>query len=185
MADILQNSVFDSEELEREREVILQEIGQAHDTPDDIIHDHFQEISYQNQSLGRPILGPSSIIKRMDRETLMQFMRHHYDPNQIVLVASGNVTHEHVVEWASDTLSLPPCDHTAPILPANFVGGDFRQSRDLEQLHLLLGMQGPSAIDARHYDGVLLLLFLEVAWPHVFSKKSGKNGDSSIPSIPI
>jgi predicted Zn-dependent peptidase len=155
LADILQNSIFDPAELEREREVILQEIGQCHDTPDDVIHDHFQEVSYPNQPLGRPILGPSTLIKRMSRDVLIDFMTRHYDPKNIVLVASGNVNHDQIVEWAETLLSLKPIEDKPIFTPATFVGGDFREQKDLEQLHFLMGLVGPSATEDRYYDGLL------------------------------
>lgn len=160
LTDILQNSVFDQQELEREREVILQEIGQCYDTPDDIIHDYFQEVSYPNQSLGRPILGPSSIVKAMSRETLMDFMNQNYDPHRMVLVASGNVDHEQIVEWAESMLSLKNGKEKAPYESPKFVGGDFRQKRELEQLHLLMGMKGPGAQADDYYDGQLFSTIL-------------------------
>src|SRR5690349_438520 len=78
LADILQNSAFDAEELERERAVILQEIGQANDTPDDIIFDHFQERAYPDQAMGRPVLGRADIIRRIDRDTVAGYLRRNY-----------------------------------------------------------------------------------------------------------
>src|SRR5690348_15112649 len=91
LADILQHSVFDSAELERERTVILQEIGQANDTPDDIIFDLFQERAYPDQAMGRPVLGRSEIIRRIDRDTVAGYMRRHYAARGMLLAASGNV----------------------------------------------------------------------------------------------
>ena len=78
LADILQNSTFEPEELERERTVILQEIGQANDTPDDIIFDHFQECAYPDQPMGRPVLGRPEIIRRLGREAVIGYLRDHY-----------------------------------------------------------------------------------------------------------
>src|SRR5690348_17758182 len=72
LADILQHSVFDPAELDRERTVILQEIGQAIDTPDDIIFDLFQERAFPDQAMGRPVLGRSEIIRRIDRDSVAQ-----------------------------------------------------------------------------------------------------------------
>src|SRR3546814_8076105 len=74
LSDILQHSVFDPAELEREREVIIQEIGQSEDTPDDIIFDHLQETAYPAQSLGRPILGSVERVTNMGRADLQGFM---------------------------------------------------------------------------------------------------------------
>ncbi len=155
LTDIFQNSVFDPKELEREREVILQEIGQSHDTPDDVIHDYFQEVTYPGQPLGRPILGPASIVKSMTRDVLIDFMSKHYDPNEILLVASGNVNHDQILEWTNEMLSLKGVDPRTPLVPANFIGGDFREKRDLEQLHFLMGLQGPGAKETTYYDGLL------------------------------
>src|ERR1700677_713734 len=75
IGDILTHSAFEPEELERERGVILQEIGQANDTPDDIIFDHFQEVAYPAQSLGRPILGTEEGIREMPRTALTGYMQ--------------------------------------------------------------------------------------------------------------
>lgn len=160
LTDILQNSIFDPAEMEREREVILQEIGQSYDTPDDIIFDYFQETAYPNQSLGRPILGPASLVKSMSRETLIDFMKKHYNPEQMVLVASGNIDHKSLLSWAEDMLDLPKAAPVEDYAPAQFVGGDFRQARELEQLHFLLGMKGPGAQDPDYYDGTIFSTIL-------------------------
>src|SRR5690242_8693793 len=85
IGDILTHSTFIPEELERERGVILQEIGQANDTPDDIIFDHFQSTAYPNQPMGRPTLGTEDVIRHMRRETLTGYMAHHYGPSRTVI----------------------------------------------------------------------------------------------------
>src|SRR5580692_6604590 len=77
IADILRNSVFDPDELQRERGVILQEIGQALDTPDDLIFDQFQEIAYPDQGLGRPVLGQAEIIRKIKRKSIADYMTQH------------------------------------------------------------------------------------------------------------
>src|SRR6202161_681453 len=93
LADILQNSNFEPAEMERERQVILQEIGQANDTPDDIIFDHFQERAFPLQPLGRPILGTEDGIREMPRTTLTGYMRRHYAPQNVVVAAAGKLEH--------------------------------------------------------------------------------------------
>ncbi len=89
LADILQHSTFDPEELERERTVILQEIGQANDTPDDIIFDHFQECAYPEQAMGRPVLGRPEIIRGLARDAVVAYLRDHYGARRMVLAAAG------------------------------------------------------------------------------------------------
>src|SRR5215470_6404770 len=91
LADILQNSVFDPTELDRERTVILQEIGQANDTPDDIIFDLFQERAYPDQAMGRPVLGRPEIISAITRDQVSSYLGTNYAAPRMVLAAAGNV----------------------------------------------------------------------------------------------
>src|SRR3954452_17372386 len=100
IGDILTHSVFEPEEMERERGVILQEIGQANDTPDDIIFDHFQEQAYPGQAMGRPVLGSPEIIRQLPREAIVAYLRDHYGASRMVLSAAGNLEHEQIVELA-------------------------------------------------------------------------------------
>ena len=93
IADILRNPVLDNGEIEVERGVILQEIGQALDTPDDVIFDWLQEKAYPNQPIGRTILGPSERVSNFSREDLSGFISQHYGPDQMILAAAGAVDH--------------------------------------------------------------------------------------------
>jgi len=94
IADILLNPVFDPREIEVERGVILQEIGQANDTPDDVIFDWLQEASYRDQPLGRTILGPTERVSAFSRDDLASFVSEHYCPGQMILAAAGAVDHD-------------------------------------------------------------------------------------------
>lgn len=155
LSDILQNSTFDPTELEREREVIIQEISQSKDTPDDIIFDHFQEAAYPDQPFGRPILGPAGLIKKMPRETLMTFMDTLYTPDNMILVASGNVDHDEMVKQAEDCLSAIPSRKQPAPDGAVFKGGNYRENRKLEQLHTLFGFEGDAVTSDNYYTTVL------------------------------
>ncbi len=75
LADILQHSIYDAEELQRERAVVLQEIGQAEDTPDDIIFDHFQEAAYPSQAMGRPTLGRAEVVRDLSRDVVAGYLQ--------------------------------------------------------------------------------------------------------------
>ena len=108
LADILQNSTFDPDELERERTVILQEIGQANDTPDDIIFDYFQECAYPEQAMGRPVLGRPEIIRSLSRDAVVAYLRDHYGAQRMVLAAAGNLEHERLLDLADTLLSGLP-----------------------------------------------------------------------------
>ncbi|MFZ8972290.1 MAG: M16 family metallopeptidase, partial [Paracoccaceae bacterium] len=98
--DILQNSIFEEKEIEVERGVILQEIGQSLDTPDDVIFDWLQDISYPDQALGRTILGPSERVKNFSRANLIDFIAQHYHPERMILSAAGGIDHDEIIRLA-------------------------------------------------------------------------------------
>ncbi len=151
IADILQNSVFDETELERERAVVLQEIGQTRDTPDDIVFDHFQETAYPGQAIGRSILGPPEIVGAMSRDVLRGYMSAHYTAPRMVVSAAGNLDHDAFVEQVTRGFEgLEGGDGVAPE-PARYGGGDAREERDLEQVHLILGFEGVPYRDDDYY----------------------------------
>src|SRR5579859_8147146 len=100
LADILTSPTFDAVELERERQVVLQEIGQARDTPDDIVFDHLQSVIYPNQPMGWPILGEDHTVESFRREDLRAYMDSNYRTGDMTLVASGAVAHEEIVALA-------------------------------------------------------------------------------------
>jgi predicted Zn-dependent peptidase len=156
LADILQYSIFDPEELDRERTVILQEIGQANDTPDDIIFDHFQECAYPDQAMGRPVLGKPEIIRELGREAVIAYLRDHYSARRMVLAAAGNVEHEQLVDLAEKMLSGFPAERSVETEPAFYAGGEWREERDLEQLHLVLGFPGVVLSDPDFYAASVL-----------------------------
>src|SRR6266702_5616741 len=156
LSDILQYSTFDPEELERERSVILQEIGQANDTPDDIIFDHFQERAFPDQAMGRPVLGHPEIIRRLSRESVIAYLRDHYGAARMVLSASGNLDHDRFVALADKLLSAMPAERAVTTEPARYAGGEYRQGRDLEQLHLVLGFPGIPLGDPDYYAASVL-----------------------------
>src|SRR3954465_13272522 len=117
IGDILTHSTFEPEELERERTVILHEIGQANDTPDDIIFDHFQERAFPAQAVGRPVLGSPGISRRLPREQVMAYLRDHYGATRMVLSASGNLDHDRIVDLADRLFSGMPAQRPLPAPP--------------------------------------------------------------------
>jgi predicted Zn-dependent peptidase len=142
LADILQHSRFDEDELARERDVVLQEIGQANDTPDDIIFDHFQETAFPDQPLGRPVLGRPEVVAGMTRDALTGYMGASYRGGRMVLAAAGNLQHEELVALAMQSFAGLGNGATPPRAAASYAGGDFREPRELEQVHLVLGFPG-------------------------------------------
>ena len=143
ISDIVLNPVFDTKEIEVERHVILQEIGQALDTPDDVIFDWLQEASYPDQAFGRTILGPSERVSSFTRGDLTRFVGEHYGPDQMILSAAGGVDHDRIVAEATAIFGgLKPVG-PALIQPAAFQGGERREVKDLEQVHFALAFEAP------------------------------------------
>ena len=151
IADIVLNPVFDPKEIETERHVILQEIGQALDTPDDIIFDWLQEVSYPNQPFGRTILGPAERVGAFQRDDLTGFVREHYAPNQMILSASGGVDHDAIVRQAEALFGHLKAQGASNILPARFDGGEKRKVKKLEQAHFALAFEAPGYRDEAVY----------------------------------
>ena len=146
--DILQNSLFEEKEIEVERGVILQEIGQSLDTPDDVIFDWLQDISYPDQALGRTILGPSERVKNFSRANLIDFIAQHYHPERMILSAAGGIDHDEIIRLAEASFGTLP-KRAAPenFGKAKFVGGEFRKEKSLEQAHVALAFESPSYRD--------------------------------------
>ena len=156
LADILQHSTFDAGELERERTVILQEIGQAQDTPDDIIFDLFQERAFPAQPMGQPVLGRAEIIKAMNRDAVAGYQKRTYAAPGMTLVAAGNLMHDQLVGLAERAFGDLAAKSEAHTEPARYEGGDTREARDLEQVHVLLGFPGFSFLDRDYYAASVL-----------------------------
>src|SRR5882724_6895627 len=98
LSDILANPSFVPDELEREKSVIVQEIGAAQDTPDDVVFEHLNELCYPDQPMGRSLLGTAKTLKRFDRDMLRGYLATHYRGPDMVVAAAGAVDHKRVVE---------------------------------------------------------------------------------------
>ena len=156
VSDIVLHSTFDAGELDRERAVILQEIGQANDTPDDVIFDWFQETAYPDQPLGWPILGRADIIRALPREVLTDYIGAQYGPDRMILAAAGNLDYAALAKGAAAAFDgLTPAT-SGPAAPGRYTGGDRREVRDLEQAHLVLGFEGIGFDDPDYYAAAVL-----------------------------
>jgi predicted Zn-dependent peptidase len=160
IGDILTHSTFEPEELERERSVILQEIGQANDTPDDIIFDYFQATAYPDQSLGRAVLGSAEVIRGMGRSVLTGYMGRNYSHGNIVVAATGKLEHAAIVDLVRKHFGDLPSGPASPFEAATYTGGEFREDRDLDQVHLLLGFPSVGYSDPDYYTTLLLSTLL-------------------------
>jgi predicted Zn-dependent peptidase len=158
-ADILLNSEFSEEEIERERQVILQEISMVDDTPDDLIHELFSSEFWQEHPLGLPVLGSRQSVTKAEYEQLKIFFRKYYQPENIIISAAGNLNHQNFVDlwedhFGENTLvpsSIPDRSSPTPAPAFNRV-----YYKPIEQVHLLLGLNGLAVNDERRYSLLLL-----------------------------
>jgi predicted Zn-dependent peptidase len=151
IADILINPSYEPAELERERQVVLQELGQARDTPDDIVFDHLQSAIYPGQALGWPILGNEETVSRFAPTHLRDYAGARYRAKNMVLVSSGAVAHDAMVRMVQEKFAGLSAGDAAPTPAAHYVGGDFREVDDLEQAHIVYGFPGLRASDPDFY----------------------------------
>ena len=160
IGDILQHSVMDAEELAREQAVVLQEIHQAHDTPDDIVFDHFQEVAFPDQAMGRPVLGRPEVVKNMGAESIRAYMDHNYSAERIVVAAAGNLDHDVFTRLVEETFTALPEFEASTREPGRYGGGDYREERDLEQVHVVFGAEGIAFDDQGFYAASVLSTIL-------------------------
>ena len=157
LLDIFLNSLFDPEELERERLVVLQEISMVEDTPDEFTHVLLGETAYQGNSLAQPILGTPKTVQAINQEKILDYLGRSYGPDKIVVAAAGKVYHEAFVD-----LVAPELNKIHPIVAANNRQGPVLRSKskvftkDLEQVHIAWATKAPNAADPRRYVSTLL-----------------------------
>jgi predicted Zn-dependent peptidase len=160
VADLITGARFDEAELIKERDVVLQELGQAEDTPDDIVFDHLQAAAFADQPLGRPILGTADSVSALSRDQLIAYRDAHYRGETTVLAAAGKVDHAALVALAEQHLGGLPGGARPAAHPARWTGGTLITDRDLEQTHLTLALPSVSATDPDHYAAMLFAALL-------------------------
>jgi predicted Zn-dependent peptidase len=157
LGDIFLNPSFPDDEIEREKQVICQEIAQMEDSPEDLVHEILGIRFWLDDPLGQPILGTVPTILNFDRGTLMGFKQDYYAPQETVICAAGNVNHERFVELFSPAIGeLPRVPARVDVLPARSTSAVHVEERDLEQVHVCYAAVGPSAVDDRRHAAYLL-----------------------------
>jgi len=160
LTDIILNSTFAKEELEKEREVILQELCMTRDTPDDIVFDYFQETAFKDQPLGRSILGTEEFIKKLSREELCDYFKNQYSTKNTIISAAGNFDADKFNDMIDDRFKNFQTKSVLKYEKANYSGGELRVSKDLEQNQFLMGFEGLSYLDENFYDLQILAIIL-------------------------
>jgi predicted Zn-dependent peptidase len=152
LSDILGDPTFDPQELTREQNVIIQEIGAAEDTPDDIVFDYLQATAFPQQAVGRSILGTPATVRLFDGARLRRYLGRQYRGPDMVVAAAGAVNHASVVAQVEARFAAFAGEPAPTPEPARFAGGVRLEPRDLEQVHIALALQGVRQHDLTLYD---------------------------------
>jgi predicted Zn-dependent peptidase len=144
LSDMILHSVHDPAELEREQNVILEEIKQHEDDPEGLIHDLFSEKLWPDHPLGRPVIGTPETVSAVDRPILTRYLGEWYTPDRIIVAVAGNIRPDEVLDLVSNAFSgLRPRPSAIPITPVQPAAGEHRMHRDIEQVNLCIGSQTP------------------------------------------
>lgn len=159
LGDILRDPLFAEDELAKEKEVVVQEIGEAADTPDDVVFEMLQEASWDGHPLARPILGTPQSVRAQTPDSLRGFMGRHYQPAALVVAAAGNVDAAQVLTLVEREFgALAPGEDAQSFAAPEFVGGARHDARDIEQTHFTLAFPG---VSSRHVDFFATRIFAD------------------------
>ena len=142
LADILNNSLFDETELAREQHVILQEIGAAMDSPEDVAFEEFQAAAFREQPLGRSIMGTPETVSSFTATNIRKYLGDHYHGPNMVLAASGNIDHDAIVKMAESRFSDFGASPAREPDPCVYTGGEAILRRDLQEAQIIFGFEG-------------------------------------------
>lgn len=166
LADVLLNSKFDPDELERERKVILQEILMVEDNPEELVHDLFLEKAFGDHPLGKNILGTQESVSSFDRETVYDYFKQHYTPSQMIIAVSGDVSHERVRFLLNNAFKKAKQSSPKKILKKNgmrkpkICSGSNVLGKTVEQAHLVVGFPGVTYQNPQRFAAFILNNFL-------------------------
>jgi len=159
LSDILTDPAFAPEELAREQNVIVQEIGAAEDTPDDIVFDHLQSTAFPDQAVGRSILGTPATVRSLTGRKLRGYLARTYRAPDMVIAAAGAIDHAAVLAEAEQRFAKFNGAAASPPTPARFRGGSHIEARDLEQVHVAMALEG---VPQRNLDLYSLHVFTNI-----------------------
>ena len=157
LSDIFLNASFPEEEIEREKQVICQEIYQMEDSPEDLVHEILGLRFWTDEPLGQPVLGTIPNITRLNRPTVLDFKDDAYSPEETVICAAGKLEHDHIVEVIHEAMGhLPKGSGRPPQATPTVESSAFVVNRDLEQVHICIATEGPSSADERRHAAYVI-----------------------------
>ena len=151
LSDIIHNSIFDEEELNKEKNVIFQELAATLDSPDDMVFENFQSAAYRGQAIGRSILGNKSTLMNIDSQKLFKYLDQFYHADNIIVVAAGAVDHDNLIELCDRYFSQIKENAMPPIKDAIYKSGEIREKREIELAHIIYAFEGCSYYDDNLY----------------------------------
>src|SRR5260221_5077597 len=149
IADLVRAPHLEAEHLEREKQVILSELGEATDAPDDLVHDHLFEAAFGGQQIGRPVLGNEQTVRAASRQDCCDWLKQQFVPSRLVLAASGKVDPAELLALAERLFGDVEPNEPPAVEPAHFTGGLRNDARSFEQAHWCLAFAGLPASDPR------------------------------------
>lgn len=157
LSDMVRNSQFPEEELEKEKKVVIEEMKMYKDSPDDYVFELFSSQVFNNHPIGRPIIGYENTVSAYTRQNLFDYMAERYRPDNLLIAVAGHVDHDEVLQLVNELLDLdqtePTVNEKQPLTP--YTTSQYEESKAIEQTHMVLGRR---ALNYDHPDKYLLLL---------------------------
>ena len=178
LSDLFISPSFPENEIEREKQVVCQEIYQVEDSPEDLIHEILGAMLWENNPLGQPIFGTVPNVLSLDRSTITQFKKQAYNSSETVVCAAGDIQHDAFVELISSHMAdLPTGTPQNPPVTPHIQSSRKVVEKDLEQVHICLGLEGPGMKDdARHAAYLLNAILGGGMSSRLFQEVREKNG---------
>ena len=156
LSDIFLNSIFDQNDINRESKVILQEINMVEDSPDEYVHDLFNNVFWGNNSLGMPVLGTGDTVSGLNREIILNYKNEFYTPERIIIAAAGNIDHEKVVAFFKPLLEPLEAVENNVLVENPCPNYDVLcRNKELEQVHLCLGARAPDLLSEKRFASIV------------------------------
>ena len=151
LADMMNNSLFDAVEIEREKQVVQEELNMHNDSPEEIVHDNLSQLVWPDASLGKPVLGNADSVSKITRDSIVEFYHQFYTPDRLIITVSGNVEHDQLVKMIENITFFPDAkkiehNRTCP----GYGRTNIAAEKELAQGHFCLGMPGISRTDNRY-----------------------------------
>ena len=160
LSDIFLNSTFPKEEIERERGVIISEIGQSNDMPDDKVFDKFYSLAYQNQSIGKPILGTKVSVGGFNKDDLKEFCNQNYNPSNLIIGISGKFDEKKITNQIKKNFEFLKSGNKSTKPKYKWNSGFHSEKKDLQQAHIVFGVEGLSNVDKQRLELAALSIIL-------------------------